>query len=78
MKPIKTDMTTKVLGAPRDWDSTKHGECVGLPVVEAHGYLYSYWKPSLLQRLKLAVGIPIRLCVASSAHPPVSLEVTKQ
>jgi len=76
MKPILTKQTTAILGAPKGWDDSK-GPCHGLPIVEAHGNLYSYWKPTLKERLLLMIGRPITLVVLSSSHPPVALEVQK-
>lgn len=44
--PIKTGITTAVLGAPKDWDEEADGPCIGLPIVDANGHLYSYWSLS--------------------------------
>lgn len=76
MKPMMMPTTTTVLGAPRDWNKDKHGPCEGLPVTESEGCLYSYWKLTWKERLAVLVGKPVRLCVASLAHPAVALEVT--
>lgn len=78
MKPCKTPRTTVILGKPHGWDDEKNGPCIGLPIVEEDGYLYSFWLPSWRERLSILLGHPIQLCVASSFHPPVSIEVAKK
>jgi hypothetical protein len=48
-----------------------------LPAFSAHdGTVYSYWKPSLRERLRILSGVPVRLGVhGHGGHPPVSLQV---
>lgn len=75
MKPIRKPGMT-ILGAPTPWDEATHGPCEGLPVASAHGYLFSYWSLNWRERLRILVGHPVRLCVASTGHPPVELSVT--
>lgn len=75
MKPIKTATTTTVLGAPRDWDEERLGECVGLPVAYGDGCISSYWSPTWRERLAILMGRPVRLTVAGLGHPPVMLDV---
>lgn len=74
LSPIKTPSTTRVLGAPLTWDENKHGECVGLPVVDGgDGVIYSYWRVPFRERLAILFGKPILLGVAGNSHPPVNL-----
>lgn len=78
MTPIKTDRTNTVLGAPQGWNEMRHGPCIGLPVVATEDpYLYSYWRTTWRERWAILFGRPIRLCVAGSTHPPVSLDTTR-
>lgn len=78
MQPIKTEGTNLVLGAPQGWDAVLHGPCVGLPVIKTEDpYFYSYWATTWRERLAILFGRPVRLCVASTAHPPVSLDTVK-
>jgi len=76
MKPIRNHLTTSVLGQPRGWDEQRDGPCDGLPIArDDRGWFYSFWRPSWKERLMLLAGVPVRLCIASTAHPPVSLTV---
>ncbi len=74
MKPVPTSNTTTVLGAPRDWDASRYGPCEGLPVTKSDGVFYSWWKPSLRERLALLFGCNVRLCLTGVSHPPVILD----
>ena len=76
MKPIIMRTTTEVLGAPKDWNQQKHGECEGLAITRKDDHMFSYWRPSWLERWKILRGQPVRLCVLGHLHPPVALEVT--
>ena len=75
MKPLKMPHTSRVLGAPKDWDEKRSGPCIGLPITDSEGVMYSWWKATWRQRLQIAIGRPVRLAVIGSAHPPVSLDV---
>lgn len=75
-KAIMFGGATGVYGAPADWDETKHGPCVGLPVLVDAPYIYSYWKLSWKERIRALWGHPIRLCVVG-AQPAVAIEVTR-
>ena len=78
MKPIYTKYTTCVLGAPKDWESAKHGLCIGLPVRATDDpYVYSWWRLTWRERLAVLFGRPVRLCVVGSTMPPVALEVSR-
>jgi len=74
MKPIHTSATTVVLGAPEDWNDEVDGPCAGLPLVRVDLLQYSYWRPSLRERLDILRGKPVRLCVFGISHPPVHLD----
>lgn len=74
-EPIKTPSTTRTLGAPSDWDESKMGPCIGLPIIDGgDGGMYSYWRVPLKRRIAILFGAPIRLCVFGVGHPPVSIE----
>lgn len=72
MKPIDTKHTTHRLGAPVDWDHSV-GPCGTLPVHRAAGNFTSFWKLSWRERCLAFIGVPVRLDVTSSGHPPVAL-----
>lgn len=79
MRPVRFD-GAKVLNAPKDWDESRDGVCVGLPVQisanpEGFKTFTSIWKPSLEQRRRIAEGENIALsCFA--AQVPVMLSTT--
>jgi hypothetical protein len=75
MKPIyQKGQTTRVLGAPKDWDEAK-GTCEGLPIIDAHSHMYSHWEMTFKERLKVLFGGKICLIVTGAGHPPVAIEV---
>ncbi|NEU94797.1 hypothetical protein [Bradyrhizobium uaiense] len=78
MKPIQTEHTNAVLGAPPNWDAEANGPCGGLPVlVQDEGGLpafYSYWRPTWRERFEILFGRLIRLCVVGRTHAPVHLD----
>ncbi len=76
MTPIRMPHTNRILIAPKNWDISK-GECKELPISDYEGVIYSYWKPTLKERVKILLGYKIRLCVASSIHPPVHIDTEK-
>lgn len=75
MEPIQFDNQDRILPSPQNWDEQQHGICRGLPVMFAHGCIYSCWKLSIIERLKVLVGMPITLVVASKSMPPVRFEI---
>jgi hypothetical protein len=76
MKPINTNATTDVLSEPAEWNTTKDGKCIGLPVhVSSDPYVYSWWRLTLKERLLLLLGRPIQLCIVGRTHAPVALQV---
>lgn len=74
MRPVHTDLTTTILGAPRDWDAEARGECEGLPIAVADGTMYSYWRLNLREWISVLIGRKIRLGIFGQGHPPVSLD----
>jgi hypothetical protein len=65
-----------VLGAPKDWDATKHGPCVGLPIMRRDGVCISRWVPTWRERLRILFGRAIYAHVASGmTQPPIALTV---
>lgn len=78
MKPILFKGYQAILGAPKNWDAIRDGECEGLPIMRVDGHIYSCWKPSFIERVKLMFGMPITMVVANSkSQPPIALEVRK-
>lgn len=75
MNPINPGPRAVVLGAPADWREDVNGPCIGLPVIRDYGLQYSYWSLTWKERISVLFGRPIRLCVRSTSHPPVWLEV---
>lgn len=78
MKAIHFKGQTNVLGKPLDWDDSKDGTCGSLPVLKFEGVIYSYWKPTLLERIKVLLGYKVRLAVAGAYMPPVELTAMKE
>ncbi|QEZ47193.1 hypothetical protein [Cupriavidus oxalaticus] len=72
MRPLTTDYTNAMLGAPADWDPTVHGECIGLPVHRDHANnrWLSWYQPTEQDIANLLAGVPIRLSVYGAGHPP--------
>lgn len=77
MKPTTFIGQTNVLGAPKNWDATKDGECKGLPVMICDDGIYSRWKFSFIEKVKIMFGVPLTLIVKSSSMPPVSPQITE-
>lgn len=75
MEPQRFKGYERVLAAPSNWDDSGYGPCKGLPVQFDSGIIYSSWKPSFRERLRVLFGTPIRLSVFSHAMPPVAIEV---
>ena len=38
----------------------------------------SVWEPTTAERIKIAAGENIRLCIHGSLHPPVSIDITDE
>jgi hypothetical protein len=77
LTPIKTKHTNIMYGAPAGWDAERDGECVALPVAkDAQGVMHSFWQPTETDIANILAGMPIRLSVFSSSHPPVAINIT--
>lgn len=69
--------STRILHAPKDWDSNLYGTCKTLPIIDHEGIMYSYWKVTWKERIAILLGKRIRLCVVGTTHPPVALDTNK-
>lgn len=80
MIAVRIEGCTAVLGAPKDWDSSK-GQCVGLPVrqeLTEQGPQYrSRWQPTQAELELLNQGGAIELVVCGNGHPPVWIGVAE-
>lgn len=78
LSPATPENYNAILGAPVDWDVSKMGECLKLPVIreEIDGVLHftSFWKlsPEALDVLKNGGAVQLT-CL--TGQPPVSLSV---
>lgn len=77
MTPTKIAGATHVFRAPKDWDSTTHGECGDLEVKMVDGMLQSAWVPSPEELAALNEGKAIILTIFAVAQPPVALGVSE-
>jgi hypothetical protein len=78
MKPTRNEFTTRELGKPVDWDDEKMGgPCDALPIVDAHGMMFSYWRASWRERIAILCGRPVRLGIVGRSHPVVSVDTAK-
>jgi hypothetical protein len=71
---------TRHLGAPKDWDPARDGECGSLPIRDepfAPGVnrMVSEWRPSPEEIELLAQGAPLQLHIIGTTHPVVALGV---
>jgi len=71
---------TRFLGAPKDWDQTGALPCEVLPVRDVHvgphgNFMISYWHPTEEEISRINAGLPVRLWVRGTVHPPVTLDV---
>lgn len=78
MDILKPD-NSRPIGAPKDWDPEKHGDCGVLPVqdVEFNGvpFMRSHWRPSPAEMAALDAGGYITLDVSAAKHPVVAMGV---
>ena len=74
MKPISLPHTSRVLGAPPFWNEAVDGKCVGLPVSDGDGFIASYWRTSLREKLAILFGRPIRVCIHGYTTYPLTLD----
>lgn len=79
MKPVPFNGADTVLGAPSNWDASKHGECQGLPVrINTDGGLCSLssrWKLDAEEFAKLLDGGYVELTVFGETHLVVSIRI---
>ena len=77
MQSIRRKHTTRTLGAPQQWCTAEDGVCTQLPVSDGDGYMCSYWRPSLMERLRIVFGGHVRLSVFGNGHPPVWIDTVQ-
>lgn len=71
---INRDYLVTDLGKPVDWDDAVDGTCDILPAVRlAYGWA-SYWQLSWREWWDVVRGRPVRVTIASGAHPPIMLD----
>jgi len=78
MNPISISNPTRTLNKPTHWDEAKHGPCIGLPIIDSEGVMYSYWSVTWRERLHILLGKPLRLAVVGTSHPPVGIETKEK
>lgn len=76
MIPRRIANATHNLGAPKDWDQSKQGNCVQLWVraIPATGFCESAWEPTPDELATLNAGGSVVLRVVGG-QPPVALYV---
>lgn len=75
MNPVDTNLTNIRLFAPEGWDASHYIPCRTLPAhVSPDEIYYSWWRPSLKERLQILFYGFVRLAVWSKTHPPVSVD----
>ena len=79
MKPETFPGVDVVLGAPENWDESKHGECEGLPIMKRDGICISCWSMTWRERFSILFGQRIMVHVASGeTQPPIALLVEEK
>lgn len=72
--------TTRVLGAPENWDAERDGPCVGLPIADVEidlgdgktrNMMYSAHEPTPDDLRKLLAGGHVVFGLPGTAHPPI-------
>ncbi len=60
-----------------DWQTMKGYEDIAdLSVVRGDdGALYSLWRPSIKERVRIAFGVPVAVGVLSQCQPPITVVV---
>jgi hypothetical protein len=48
-----------------------------IPIRQAEGVMYSYWRPTLADRLRILFGAHVGLGVSAQKHPHVTLQVKR-
>jgi hypothetical protein len=80
MNPVRFDGSV-IVGAPKNWDATKDGECVGLPAqisILPNGMkmFTSVWKPTDAERRAIAEGANIGIS-SFGVQAPIMLSATE-
>lgn len=76
MYPVAFDEVNSTLTEPTNWDKTKHGDCLDLPVERGDGFCKSCWKLTFGEFFKLLFKRKIYLYIVSgNTQPPVKLVV---
>jgi len=80
-RPIDFHGSTHVFGAPKNWDETVHGKCIGLPLLKMEGEsglttYTSFWAPTFWERIKLFFGAKVALSIAGM-QPAVALSAER-
>jgi hypothetical protein len=63
------------LGAPDGWDHEKDGICHTLDIIDQDGIMYTFWRPTPAELVRLMEGHPLQLAIVGSNHPVVALSV---
>jgi hypothetical protein len=77
MRPRRTHLTNRVLGMP---GGTEDSDLWVYDVEDVDGgsAICSVWEPTAAERVLIASGQNIRLCLWGPLHPPVALDVTDE
>ena len=76
VRPEPFDGADVTLTAPEGWDESKHGRCLGLPVMRRDGLCISRWSLNWRERFAVLFGRRVRVDVASApTQPPIRLTV---
>lgn len=79
MTPQKIEGATRTLGAPKDWNAERDGECGSLDILDQSAggvnMMHSVWKPTPEELAALSAGGEVRLTVFGEVHPPVAIGV---
>lgn len=76
MNPTKINGANRTFGAPRDWDESKNGPCMALPVLDDGQALHSVWRPDAAELAALNRGSAVVLTIHGRTHPVVSVGVS--
>lgn len=67
--------TNRRHGAPENWNEEQDGPCATLPTVSVDGMHVSFWQPTPEELDTLLRGGSIRLYIAATQHPVISVGV---
>lgn len=78
MNHIRHPATTRVLGAPADWNQSELA-CDALAIVdqtvEGQPVMVSFWRPTAEEIAQLAAGGTVSLWIYGNRHPVVAMGV---